>query len=164
MPNMSLVKNQMPTQSPEERIKNFDEVALGYTEEQAIDEAKRCLNCKNRMCIQGCPVKIAIPDFIAKVAEGQFEEAYQIILKSSSIYASHSSGHITRPFISLLQKVIANATPSSIKLVIIKHFVIILFILILLSPTIFFKILFTLFYHYRANITIIFPPIYLVLT
>ena len=71
MPNMSLIKNPMPTQDPNERIKNFNEVALGYTEEQAIDEAKRCLNCKNKMCMQGCPVKIAIPDFIAKVAEGR---------------------------------------------------------------------------------------------
>ncbi len=87
MPNMSLVKNPMPTQEPNERIKNFDEVALGYTEEQAIDEAKRCLNCKNKMCIRGCPVKIAIPDFISKVAEGKFEEAYEIILKSSSLPA-----------------------------------------------------------------------------
>ena len=87
MPNMSLVKNPMPTQEPNERIKNFEEVALGYTEEQAIDEAKRCLNCKNKMCMNGCPVKIAIPDFISKVAEGKFEEAYEIILKSSSLPA-----------------------------------------------------------------------------
>lgn len=87
MANMSLVKNPMNVQAPEERIKNFNEVALGYTEEQAIDEAKRCLNCKNRMCIAGCPVKIQIPDFIARVAEGEFEEAYQIILKQSSLPA-----------------------------------------------------------------------------
>ncbi|MBQ8840696.1 MAG: NADPH-dependent glutamate synthase [Clostridia bacterium] len=87
MPNMSLVKNEMPTQKPEERIKNFNEVALGYTEEQAIDEAKRCLKCKNKMCVAGCPVKIQIPDFIAKVAEGKFEEAYQIILTQSSLPA-----------------------------------------------------------------------------
>ena len=87
MPNMSLLKNPMPTQEPSERIKNFSEVALGYTEEQAIDEAKRCLNCKNKMCMNGCPVKIAIPDFISKVAEGKFEEAYEIILKSSSLPA-----------------------------------------------------------------------------
>ena len=87
MANMSLVKNPMPTQSPEERIKNFNEVALGYTEEQAIDEAKRCLNCKNKMCMHGCPVKIEIPEFISKVAEGKFEEAYEIILRSSSLPA-----------------------------------------------------------------------------
>ena len=87
MPNMSLKKNPMPTQEPEVRNKNFNEVALGYTEEQAIDEAKRCLNCKNRPCVGGCPVKIYIPDFIAKVAEGKFEEAYEIISKSSSLPA-----------------------------------------------------------------------------
>lgn len=87
MPNMSLKKNPMPSQEPDVRNKNFDEVALGYTEEQAIDEAKRCLNCKNKPCIGGCPVKICIPEFIAKVAEGKFEEAYQIISKSSSLPA-----------------------------------------------------------------------------
>ncbi len=80
-------KNPMPTQEPEVRNKNFNEVALGYTEEQAIDEAKRCLNCKNRPCVGGCPVKIYIPDFIAKVAEGKFEEAYAIISQSSSLPA-----------------------------------------------------------------------------
>ena len=87
MPNMSMKKNPMPTQEPEVRNKNFNEVALGYTEEQAIDEAKRCLNCKNRPCVGGCPVKIYIPDFIAKVAEGKFEEAYAIISQSSSLPA-----------------------------------------------------------------------------
>ena len=87
MANMSLKKNPMPTQSPEERSKNFKEVALGYTEEMAIDEAKRCLNCKNKPCVGGCPVKIYIPEFIAKVAEGDFEEAYNIISRSSSLPA-----------------------------------------------------------------------------
>ncbi len=87
MPNMSLKKNPMPTQAPEIRNKNFEEVALGYTEETAMDEAKRCLNCKNRPCIGGCPVKIHIPEFIAKVAEGDFEAAYQIIALSSSLPA-----------------------------------------------------------------------------
>lgn len=87
MANMSLEKNKMPAQSPEERIKNFSEVALGYTEEQAIDEAKRCLNCKNKPCVTGCPVQIDIPAFIAEVAEGRFEEAYKIITKSSSLPA-----------------------------------------------------------------------------
>lgn len=87
MANMSLMKNKMPEQSPEERIKNFSEVALGYTEEQAIDEAKRCLNCKNKPCVTGCPVQIDIPAFIAEVAEGRFEEAYKIITKSSSLPA-----------------------------------------------------------------------------
>ena len=87
MPNMSLKKNSMPSQSPEERSKNYKEVALGYTREQAVDEAQRCLHCKNRPCVSGCPVRIHIPDFIAKVAEGEFEEAYQIISQSSSLPA-----------------------------------------------------------------------------
>ena len=87
MPNMSIKKNVMPTQEPSIRNQNFDEVALGYTEEQAIDEAKRCLNCKHKPCVSGCPVKIYIPDFIAKVAEGSFEEAYEIIARSSSLPA-----------------------------------------------------------------------------
>ena len=87
MPNMSMKKNEMPVQAPEVRNRNFDEVALGYTAEQAIDEAKRCLNCKTRPCVGGCPVKIYIPDFIAKVAEGDFAAAYEIIAKSSSLPA-----------------------------------------------------------------------------
>lgn len=87
MPNMSLKKNEMPVQNPEVRNKNFEEVALGYTEEQAIDEAKRCLHCKNKPCTKGCPVQIDIPSFIAEVAEGNFAEAYKIITKSSSLPA-----------------------------------------------------------------------------
>jgi len=84
---MSLNKNEMPVQQPDVRNKNFKEVALGYTPEQAIDEAKRCLNCKNKPCVGGCPVQINIPSFIAKVAEGEFEEAYKIITDSSSLPA-----------------------------------------------------------------------------
>ncbi len=87
MPNMSLKKNEMPVQQPDIRNKNFTEVALGYTEEQAIDEAKRCLNCKNKPCTGGCPVQIDIPAFISQVAEGNFAEAYKIITKSSSLPA-----------------------------------------------------------------------------
>ena len=87
MPNMSLKKNEMPSQNPEIRKRNFEEVALGYTAEQAIDEAKRCLNCKNKPCVGGCPVKIHIPDFIALVAEGKFEEAYEVITQQSSLPA-----------------------------------------------------------------------------
>lgn len=87
MPNMSLKKHEMPAQDANVRNKNFKEVALGYTAETAIDEAKRCLNCKNKPCIGGCPVKIHIPEFIAKVAEGDFEAAYQIIQKTSSLPA-----------------------------------------------------------------------------
>ena len=87
MPNMSQKKHEMPSQAPDVRNKNFKEVALGYTAETAVDEAKRCLNCKNKPCIGGCPVKIHIPDFIAKVAEGDFEAAYQIIQQTSSLPA-----------------------------------------------------------------------------
>ena len=87
MPNMSLKKNEMPAQEPNVRNKNFSEVALGYTEEQAVDEANRCLNCKNRPCVGGCPVSIDIPEFIAKIREKDFEGAYQIISKSSSLPA-----------------------------------------------------------------------------
>jgi len=87
MPNMSMKKNVMPAQEPEIRNKNFEEVALGYTPETAIDEAKRCLNCKHKPCVSGCPVNVQIPDFIAKMAEGDFEGAYEIITKSSSLPA-----------------------------------------------------------------------------
>lgn len=80
-------KNPMPTQDPLVRNQNFKEVALGYSEETAIDEAKRCLNCKNRPCVAGCPVNIMIPEFIALVAEGKFEEAYEVIHRSSSLPA-----------------------------------------------------------------------------
>ena len=84
---MSLKKNEMPVQDANVRNKNFSEVALGYTEEQAVDEANRCLNCKNKPCVGGCPVSIDIPDFIAKIKERDFEGAYQIIAKSSSLPA-----------------------------------------------------------------------------
>ena len=87
MANMSLKKNPMPSQDPNVRNKNFDEVALGYTEEQALDEAQRCLNCKNKPCMQGCPVMVHIPEFIAEVAKGDFEAAYQIIAATSALPA-----------------------------------------------------------------------------
>ncbi|MCQ2399884.1 MAG: dihydropyrimidine dehydrogenase, partial [Clostridia bacterium] len=87
MPNMSLKKNVMPTQEPDVRNKNFDEVALGYTEEQALDEAERCLNCPKKPCMSGCPVMVHIPDFIAKIREKDYEGAYQIISLSSSLPA-----------------------------------------------------------------------------
>ncbi len=87
MPDMSQKKNEMAVQPPKERIKNFSEVALGYTEEQAIAEAKRCLNCKNKPCVGACPVKIHIPEFIKEVSEGNFDKAYEIIAKSSSLPA-----------------------------------------------------------------------------
>ena len=87
MANMSLVKNPMPSQDPNVRNKNFQEVALGYTEEQALDEAQRCLNCKAKPCMTGCPVMVHIPEFIAEVAKGNFEEAYQIISHTSALPA-----------------------------------------------------------------------------
>ena len=87
MANMNPKKLEMPSQEPDVRNKNFDEVALGYTEEMALEEAARCLNCKNSPCVNGCPVKINIPAFIAKTAEGDFEGAYDIISCSSSLPA-----------------------------------------------------------------------------
>ncbi len=87
LPNMKMNKNEMPTQDAKVRAKNFEEVALGYTEAMAIDEAKRCLNCVNMPCVSGCPVKVHIPEFIAKIKEGDFEGAYQVISKTSSLPA-----------------------------------------------------------------------------
>ena len=87
MADLSTVKTPMPTQDPLVRKTNFSEVALGYTEEMAIAEAKRCLNCKNAKCMGGCPVKINIPDFIKAVSEGNFSKAYDIISQSSSLPA-----------------------------------------------------------------------------
>ncbi len=87
MANMSLKKNPMPAQEPDVRNKNFKEVTLGYTKEMALDEAQRCLNCKNHPCMKGCPVMIHIPEFIQKVAAGEFEQAYQIIAQTSSLPA-----------------------------------------------------------------------------
>ena len=87
MANMRLDKNPMPAQDPNVRNKNFDEVALGYTVEQALDEAQRCLNCKAKPCMNGCPVMVHIPEFIAEVAKGNFEEAYQIISNTSALPA-----------------------------------------------------------------------------
>ena len=85
--NMSLTRNVMPTQDPAVRAHNFNEVATGYSEETAIDEAMRCLSCKNMPCVEGCPVKINIPAFISKIKEGDFEGAYEIITQSSSLPA-----------------------------------------------------------------------------
>jgi glutamate synthase (NADPH/NADH) small chain len=87
MANMNPKKNPMPVQDPTVRNSNFSEVALGYDIETAIDEAKRCIQCKHRPCVQGCPVNVQIPDFIAMVAEGNFEGAYQKILETNSFPA-----------------------------------------------------------------------------
>ena len=85
--NTSKIKNEMPVQKADIRNKNFSEVALGYSKEQAIDEAKRCLDCKHKPCITGCPVQIDIPAFIKEVAAGNFEAAFQVINRSSSLPA-----------------------------------------------------------------------------
>lgn len=87
MANMNPKKTFVPEQNPKVRACNFEEVTLGYTEEMAIEEAKRCLNCKNPLCRQGCPVSVRIPEFIAKVAEGNFDEAYEIITSTNLLPA-----------------------------------------------------------------------------
>lgn len=87
MPNMSLYKQKMPEQDPNKRNKNFLEVALGYTEEMAREEAQRCLQCKHKPCVAGCPVNVKIPEFIKLVAEGKFEEAYHKIRETNSLPA-----------------------------------------------------------------------------
>lgn len=87
MPNMDPKKCPMPVQDPEVRNKNFSEVALGYTPEMAVNEARRCLHCKNKPCVSGCPVGIDIPGFIAKVAEEDFEGAYEVLSASSALPA-----------------------------------------------------------------------------
>ncbi len=87
MPNMSLKKVPMPEQDPNVRNKNFLEVATGYTEDMAVEEATRCLNCKNKPCVKGCPVNVHIPEFIAKVAARDFEGAYEEISITNSLPA-----------------------------------------------------------------------------
>ncbi|HQB94636.1 MAG TPA: NADPH-dependent glutamate synthase [Candidatus Omnitrophota bacterium] len=86
-PNMSPRKVPIPEQKPEERVKNFNEVALGYTPEQAKEEATRCLQCKHRPCVAGCPVNVLIPEFIKKVSEGDFDEAYRVLTTENSLPA-----------------------------------------------------------------------------
>ena len=87
MANMQMTKTPMPEQEPNVRNKNFKEVAIGYTEEMAINEAQRCLNCKTPHCVEGCPVNIRIPEFIQKVAQGDFLAAYEIITSTNSLPA-----------------------------------------------------------------------------
>lgn len=87
MPNMSLEKVKMPEQAPDIRNRNFEEVAHGYTKEMAMEEATRCLNCKNPLCKKGCPVSVPIPEFIAQVANGDFEKAYEIITTENALPA-----------------------------------------------------------------------------
>lgn len=87
MPNMSLKRVPMPHQEPDIRNKNFSEVALGFTPEMAIEEASRCLNCKTRPCVSGCPVNVNIPDFLMHLSKGEFEEAYQVITRTNGLPA-----------------------------------------------------------------------------
>ena len=87
MPNMRLDKNPMPEQAPDVRNKNFLEVTTGYTEEMAIDEAQRCLNCKNKPCMEGCPVSVKIPEFLSFMKDGDFEGAYQKIKETNALPA-----------------------------------------------------------------------------
>ena len=88
MPNMTMTKLPMPEQDPKVRARNFEEVSYGYTEEMAVEEAQRCLHCKHMPCVSGCPVGIPIPDFLAKVAEGDFDGAYDVITQRSSLPAA----------------------------------------------------------------------------
>jgi glutamate synthase (NADPH/NADH) small chain len=87
MPNMNKTKTPMPVQEPSVRNKNFEEVALGYTEELALNEAQRCLNCKNRPCVSGCPVNVQIPDFIKLIVDGKYDDAYKKISETNSLPA-----------------------------------------------------------------------------
>ena len=87
MANMSLEKIKMPEQAPDVRNKNFEEVAMGYTAEMAMEEATRCLNCKHKPCVSGCPVNVRIPEFIAEVAKGDFMAAYKIITSTNALPA-----------------------------------------------------------------------------
>ena len=87
MANMTLTKTPMPEQDPKVRARNFKEVTLGYTAEMAIEEANRCLGCKNPKCVEGCPVNVRIPEFIAKVKEGDFQAAYEIITSTNALPA-----------------------------------------------------------------------------
>ena len=87
MPNMQMQKTPMPEQDPAVRARNFDEVARGYTWEMALNEAGRCLNCKNRPCVSGCPVNVQIPDFIALIAAGDVDGAYRKIKETNALPA-----------------------------------------------------------------------------
>ena len=86
MPNMKIPRTEMPQQDPQVRARNFLEVATGYTMQMALDEASRCLNCKHKPCMEGCPVSVKIPEFIALVAEGKFEDAYNKITETGKLF------------------------------------------------------------------------------
>jgi len=87
MPNMTPNKIKMPEQDPKVRARNFEEVALGYTKAMAMEEAGRCLNCKHKPCVEGCPVNVRIPEFISEIAKGNFKEAYEIITSTNNLPA-----------------------------------------------------------------------------
>ena len=87
MANMSSKKVPIPEQDPQVRSRNFSEVSLGYTEEMAVEEAQRCLNCKHKPCMSGCPVNVRIPEFITLIAAGEFEKAYETIYETNSLPA-----------------------------------------------------------------------------
>ena len=95
MANMVMTKTPMPEQEPDVRNRNFKEVALGYTEEMAVFEAQRCLHCKNRPCVSGCPVNVPIPEFIGHVANGDFEAAYRV-LSSQTPCPPYAEGYVRR--------------------------------------------------------------------
>jgi sulfide dehydrogenase (flavoprotein) subunit SudA (EC 1.97.-.-) len=90
-------KTKMPEQPPQERVKNFKEVPLGYSEDQAVEEATRCIQCKNRPCVEGCPVEIDIPDFIALIAERKFVEAARK-MKEKMLFPLSVAGFVLRKF------------------------------------------------------------------
>ena len=87
MPNMSMTKLPMPEQDPKVRARNFEEVSYGYTEEMAVEEAQRCLNCKHMPCVSGCPVNVQIPKFISLIAQGKFADACSAIKETSALPA-----------------------------------------------------------------------------
>ena len=87
MANMRPTKVAMPEQASDVRNKNFKEVSLGYTEEMAIEEASRCLNCRHKPCVSGCPVNVRIPEFVAQVAKGDFQAAYEVITSTNALPA-----------------------------------------------------------------------------
>ena len=103
MPNLSKTKVPMPAQAPEIRAHNFGEVALGYTPEQAMEEARRCLNCKAPACVGGCPVNIRIPDFIRAVAAGDFKAAYEIIFEANALPALSGTAFLIKRTVTFMQ-------------------------------------------------------------
>jgi 16S rRNA U1498 N3-methylase RsmE len=113
MANMSMKKCPMPVQDPLVRWNNFDEVALGYTYEMAVEEAKRCLNCKNKPCQSACPVAIDIPAFIAKVAEEDMDGAYEIIAFPSARCISKPDEKSLKKKLERWQKIAASAAEQS---------------------------------------------------